>query len=195
MPSERSDLWSALLATGHDPVTDADYEHGYRREIRSDLRPYVTFAIGREQYGIPIEYIVEISKPFDTTLVPRTPDFVLGIGNVRGTVMPVIDLPQRLKLGSVSWSRESRILIVRSEGETYGLAVDRVFDVIPIAPENLEDAPGGIGSARAEFIYAIGRVAKRLIIVVDLASTLDITPLIAAHAGNAVVEPGTRSDG
>lgn len=198
MPAEGTDLWSALLATGQDLASEADYEHGYRREIRSDLRRYVTFAIGKEEYGIPIEHIVEISKPFRTTLVPRTPPFILGIGNVRGTVMPVLDLPRRLRLGQAEESREARVLIVRHEEETYGLSVDRVFDVVPIAPENLEEAPGGIGSTRAEFIYAIGRVAKRLIIIVDLNTTLDIVPSILSHmdeTGHAVTGSNVTSGG
>src|SRR5690606_41846144 len=119
-------------------------------------------------YGQPIDAIVGTAKPYDTTLVPRTPNFLVGIGNVRGLVMPVLDLPTRLRLGRAQMSREARVLIVRYEGEHFALVVDRVLEVLPIAPEDLEEAPGGIGSARAEFILAIGRDEGRLIIVLDL---------------------------
>jgi purine-binding chemotaxis protein CheW len=160
-------------------ATDAEYEHGYRRELRSDMRRYVTFNIGTEVYGLPIDNIVEIAKLFATTLVPRTPDFLLGIGNVRGTVMPVIDLPSRLRLGVHEESNEARVLIVRNGDETYALIVDRVLEVLPLAPESLEETPGGLGSARAEFIHAIGRDEGRLIIVLDLQAVLAIEGLIS----------------
>ncbi len=180
MSDERQnrDLWQALLSTGHELATEADYEHGYRREIRSDLRRYVTFYIGKEVYGLPIDAIVEIAKPFATTLVPRTPEFLIGIGNVRGLVMPVIDLPTRLRMGRAELSAEARVLIVRHDGENYALIVDRVLEVLPLAPEDLEEAPGGIGSSKAEFIAAIGRDKKRLIIVLDLETVLDIESII-----------------
>lgn len=181
MSGRRKDLWQALLSTGHELATEADYEHGYRREIRSDLRRYVTFLIGKEIYGLPIDVIVEIAKPFDTTLVPRTPEFLIGIGNVRGMVMPVIDLPTRLRMGRAELSNDARVLIVRHEQENYALIVDRVLEVLPLAPEDLEETPGGIGSSRAEFILAIGRDQGRLIIVLDLERVLDIRSLIEAR--------------
>ena len=107
-------MWQALLAvTGDQVATEADYEHGYKREMRSDLLRYVTFDVQGEIYGLPIEQIVEISTAFPTTPVPRTSSFVIGIGNMRGSVMPVIDLARRLNLGSVNYSRETRVLIVR----------------------------------------------------------------------------------
>ena len=185
MPAERNDLWQALLSTGHELATESDYEHGYRRELRSDMSRYVTFNIGREVYGLPIDNIVEIAKVFATTLVPRTPEFLVGIGNVRGTVMPVIDLPMRLRLGRCLESNEARVLIVRHADETFALTVDRVLEVLPLAPESLEETPGGLGSQRAEFIHAIGRDQGRLIIVLDLDAVLAIDGLIGQQMRGA----------
>lgn len=178
MPVDRKDVWSALLSTGHELATDAEYEHGYRREMRSDMRRYVRFNIGNEIYGLSIDNIVEISKLFSTTLVPRTPPFLVGIGNVRGTVMPVIDLSARLRLGVTEKGPNARVLIVRQRDETYALTVDRVVDVLPLAPDSLEETPGGLGAAKAEFIQAIGRHEGRLVILLDLQSVLDIEHLI-----------------
>lgn len=167
------DLWQALLRTGHEMATEADYEHGYKREVRGDLSRYVTFNIGDEVYGLPIEQIVEISKVFDTTPVPRTAKFLRGIGNVRGSVIPVIDLPKRLRMHSRDQSRHTRVLIVSLQDELYGLITDNVLEVLSIAPESLEAAPGGIGSARAEFIAALGRNDGQIIIILDLSAVLD----------------------
>lgn len=173
MASDDDDLWQALLAvTGDQVATEADYEHGYKREMRSDLLRYVTFMIGDEIYGLPIEQIVEISTLFPTTPVPRTSDFVVGIGNMRGSVMPVIDLGQRLSLGAIERTRETRVLIVRHRDEPHGIIVERVLEVISLPPEDMETTPGGIGSTRADFILGLGRQDRRLIIILDLNTVL-----------------------
>jgi purine-binding chemotaxis protein CheW len=173
MAGEREDLWQALLRTGESVASESEYEHGYRREIRTDLRRYVTFTVADEIYGLPIEQIVEIATRFETTMVPRTAAFVLGVGNVRGQVMPIIDLPARLALGRARDDRSTRVLIVRHQNEAHGLVVDRVLDVVSMAPEELEDAPGGIGATRADFIAALGRHEGQLVIVLDLDTVLD----------------------
>jgi len=173
MASEDDDLWQALLAvTGDQVATEADYEHGYKREMRSDLLRYVTFMLGGEIYGLPIEQIVEISTAFPTTPVPRTADFVIGIGNMRGSVMPVIDLKTRLNLGAVERARDTRVLIVRYDDAPHGVIVDRVLEVISLPPEDMESTPGGIGSTRADFILGLGRHRGQLIIILDLATVL-----------------------
>ncbi|EDM78299.1 purine-binding chemotaxis protein (cheW) [Plesiocystis pacifica SIR-1] len=173
MASNDDDLWQALGAiTGEQVATEADYEHGYKREMRSDLLRYVTFMISGEIYGLPIEQIVEISTVFPTTPVPRTSEFVIGIGNMRGSVMPVIDLGVRLNLGAVERKRETRVLIVRHQDEPHGIVVERVLEVISLPPEDMESTPGGIGSTRADFILGLGRHRRRLIIILDLGTVL-----------------------
>jgi purine-binding chemotaxis protein CheW len=180
MPAEDEDLWQALLRSGQDLATEADYEHGYKRDVRQDLARYVTFKIADETYGLPIHQIVEISKLFNTTPVPRTADFLIGIGNVRGSVIPVLDLSTRLSLPRDSLSRSTRVLIVKLGDELYGLVVDQVMEVVPIPPEDLEDAPGGIGSTRAEFILALGRNDGQIIIILDLDTVIDDADFVQA---------------
>jgi purine-binding chemotaxis protein CheW len=157
MSVEREDMWQALLRSGETLATDEDYEHGYKREVPQDLQQYVSFRVSGEIYGLPIHEIEEISKVFATTHVPRTADFVVGIGNVRGRIMPVVDLARRLRLRPVERGRTARVLIVNLNDESYGLVVDAVIDVIRIPPEKIEEKPGGITGPRAEYIRGLGR--------------------------------------
>ena len=173
MAREPQDLWQALLRGGESVATEEEYEHGYQREVRQDLRQYVAFRVGDEIYGLPIQEIEEISKVFPTTPVPRTAAFVIGIGNVRGNIIPIIDLRIRLRLHSQELGRSARILIVKRESELYGLVVDEVLYVVPIAPESLEDAPGAISGARAEFIAALARHEGDLMIILQIDALLD----------------------
>lgn len=176
--SSRDDVWQALLSTGEQLATEAEYEHGYQREVRQDLARYVTFRIANEIYGLPIADIVEISKTFGTTPVPRTRDYLLGIGNVRGDVIPVIQLARRLSMPVAPERRQTRVLIVNHRGDLYGLVIDEVLEVLSIPPEDLEEAPGGIGSTRAEYILALGRQGRQLIIILDLSTVLNANDFV-----------------
>lgn len=173
MAGEQEDLWQALLNSGEQVATDEDYEHGYKREVRQDLRQYVAFRVGSEFYAVSIHDIEEITKVFETTHVPRTASFLLGIGNVRGRIMPVIDLARRLGLGDAENGRSARVLIVELNEEPYGLVVDEVRGVVRIPPESMEECPGAIGGTRADYIRSLGRHDGDIIIVLELAEVLE----------------------
>lgn len=202
MSVEREDLWSALLRSGEAVATDEDYEHGYKREVPQDLQQYVTFRVAGEIYGLPIHEIEEISKVFATTHVPRTADFLVGIGNVRGRIMPVVDLARRLRLRSTERGRSARVLIVQLNDEPYGLVVDAVIDVTRIPPDKIEDKPGGITGARAEYIRGLGRrkssgpragasvvearaseAAEDIVIILNLVTLLDPRDFVRVGTG------------
>ena len=172
MGRDPEDLWDALARGGETIATEEDYEHGYSREVRRDLRRCLAFRTGGELYGLPIAELAEIAKPLPTTSVPRTTDFVIGIGNVRGVVIPVVDLAKRLRLPVRPVGPTSRVLIVRSGGESYGLLVDEVHDVLSIAPEAFEPPPGALAGTRAGFIAALARLGGEILIVLDLATLL-----------------------
>lgn len=167
------DLWQALGAGAGTLATEEDYEHGYVREVRRDLEQYISFGVSGETYAVSIDHIAEISKPMQETEVPRTAAFVRGIANVRGIVIPVIDLARRLGLPPRPLARSSRILIVRHGADLCGVLVDEVMGVIPIAPEHLEEAPGAIGGTRGDFIRSLARYEGELVIVLNLATVLD----------------------
>jgi len=193
MSAEKDDLWQALLRGGETVATDEDYEHGYKREVPQDLQQYVTFRVSNEVYGLPIHEIAEISKVFATTHVPRTAEFLVGIGNVRGRIMPVVDLAKRLRLRVAERGRAARVLIVRLHDEPYGLIVDAVLDVIRIPPDKIEDKPGGITGARAEYIRGLGRTGvddKDIIIILNLPTLLDAKDFVLRSGNTTYSDEG-----
>lgn len=180
---DAEDLWQSLSRSGEALATEEDYEHGYSREVRQDLRRCLTFRCGGELYGLSIHDLAEITKPMSTTPVPRTADFVVGIGNVRGTVIPMVDLARRLRLVARRAGTSTRVLIVNHGGELYGLVVDGVHDVVPIPPEAFEPPPGALGGARAGFIAALARHGEEILIILDLAVVLDPRDFVRGDAG------------
>ncbi|MCA9638215.1 MAG: chemotaxis protein CheW, partial [Myxococcales bacterium] len=185
MAAEGDDLWQALARSGEQVATDEDYEHGYKqREVRRDLRHYVSFRVGDEIYGLAIGEIEEITKQFPTTFVPRTADFLLGIGNVRGRIIPVVELARRLGLRSSGYDRAARVLIVTLDDEPYGLLVHEVLEVVRIPPEAMEERPGGISGRRAEYIRGLGRHRGALVIILNLAEVLDPKDFLRLRPGD-----------
>ncbi len=179
MAREDEDLWQTMLRGGQSLASEEDYEHGYAREVRGDLQRYVAFRVGNEIYGLPIVQIEEISKLFATTPVPRTARHLLGIGNVRGNIMPIIDVCVRLNIAGAPRSRTTRVLIVWHKDERYGLVVDEVLDVISMAPEQFEEVPDGIAGAQSHFIRALARYGHEILIILELTTVLDSGDLVA----------------
>ena len=135
-------------------------------------RDVLTFHIADEEYGIGIEHIREIIKHLVVTEVPRVPSFVAGIIAVRGLVMPVLDLRQRLRMRMAGLSQKSRILIVsrpatgsesvsEEERERFGLVVDRVSEVVRIHEVDIEP-PTVLSGKESEFVEGIGRVRSEI---------------------------------
>ncbi len=135
-------------------------------------RDVLTFHIADEEYGIGIEHIREIIKHRVVTEVPRVPSFVAGIIAVRGLVMPVLDLRQRLRMRTAGLSQKSRILIVsrpatgneivsEEERERFGLVVDRVSEVVRIQEVDIEP-PTVLSGKESEFVEGIGRVRSEI---------------------------------
>lgn len=156
-------------------------------------RQIVALQLADEVYGLDIDVIHTVITPQPITVVPKSPSFVKGVINLRGRVLPVIDLRARFGLPALSEdkARQSRIVIVEADGISAGLVVDAVSEVLRL-PETAIDAPSQlIASAETECITGIGRLpvkdgaegAERLIILLDVSRTLardlDSTPLAA----------------
>ncbi|MBK6917112.1 MAG: purine-binding chemotaxis protein CheW [Deltaproteobacteria bacterium] len=183
MARESEDLWQSLARSGESLASEEDYEHGYSREVRQDLRRCIAFRCGDELYGLSISELAEITKPFVTTPVPRTAEFVIGVGNIRGNVLPVIDLARRLRLPARAATASTRVLIVRHGDELHGIVVDEVRDVVSIPPEAFEPPPGALPGTRAGFIAALARHGGEILILLDLAVLLAPGDFVRFEAG------------
>lgn len=129
----------------------------------------VAFKLNREEYGVSILYVQEIKRLTDITRVPYTPDFIKGVINLRGSVLPVIDLKKRLGLLDEPYSEDTRIIIVKVEDISIGMIVDAVTEVLEVDPEQIEVSgavvDGGNGN---NFITGVGNVNDRLVIMLNL---------------------------
>lgn len=126
----------------------------------------VAFKLRKEEYGFSILNVKEIRGLTDITRVPFAPDFVKGVINLRGSVLPVIDLKKRLGLQPMEYTDSTRILIVQNDGIDVGMIVDAVTEVLTIDAENIDSVKQTDSENR--FLKGVGKIDDRLIIMLNL---------------------------
>jgi len=131
-------------------------------------KQFVIFKLENEEYGIDILRVKEIKEMMSITRVPKAAHFVSGVINLRGEVIPVVDLRKKFNLPKGEVTENTRIIIVSVDDITLGLIVDASSEVLEISSDAIEDAPDGIGSAEQGYIYGIGKVGERIIILLDI---------------------------
>lgn len=133
----------------------------------------VCFRIGKETYGVDIFAVREIVKPQEITSIPGTASYVLGIINLRGKIISVVDLAGRLGFGVARMSRSSRILVVDLEGFTVGFLVDAATEVLKLSGDSIEPAPEELkASIRENYLEGVGVLDNRLVIILNLSHLL-----------------------
>ncbi len=132
----------------------------------------VGFRIGRETFALPIAAVHEIVRPPEITAVPHAAEYVEGVINLRGRILPVIDLRRRFGATQIENTRKNRILVVNSDGRLIGLMVDAASEVLKLAPGQIEPPPEVFGEAETSYVTGVAKYQGRLIIVVDLKKIL-----------------------
>ena len=128
----------------------------------------VAFKLRKEEYGFNILSVQEIKGLTDITRVPFTPDFIKGVINLRGSVLPVIDLKKRLGLQDAPYTDSTRIIIVKIDDISVGMIVDAVTEVLSVAGANIDTAKSVNDNESTKFINGIGNIDGRLIIMLDI---------------------------
>ena len=143
---------------------------------------FLTFLLGKEMYGIEIRYVTEIIGNQEITQVPEMPDHIKGIINLRGKIIPVMDV--RLRFGKEPKEYDDRtcVIVVDFSSISVGLIVDSVSEVLTIPPENVDEVPALNGGARSSFVKNIGKLENGVVLLLDCAK------LLSAEEINAVSE-------
>lgn len=134
----------------------------------------VVFDLANEHYGVDISLVESIIKMQPITAVPHAPRFVEGLTNLRGAVLPVIDLRKRFDLFAKDVTRETRIVVVELDGMTVGMIVDAVTEVLRVAEETIEPPPPTIATVDSIYITGIVKVGERLVTLLDLGKVLNV---------------------
>jgi purine-binding chemotaxis protein CheW len=143
-----------------------------RSEIYSDTVELASFYVGEALCGMDILKVQEINKLIEMTRVPQAPEYVLGILNLRGEIVTIIDLGKKLGLKSTELNHKTRNIIVNSNGEHIGLMVEQISDVIQVEWEKVEPPPANIGDVQGKYFTGVFKTADRLIGILDVEKVL-----------------------
>ncbi len=149
--------------------------------VSEDALQLVTFQVGPAEYGLTINAITEVIRPLKVTPLPRMPEFIEGVVNLRGVIIPLVDLRKRFALAEIrNNERKMRMLITKGAIHTatpggaglLGLVVDEVREVLYVPRKDIVAAPEAAKGEQADFITGMGKVGERLIILLDIAKIL-----------------------
>jgi len=154
----------------------------------------VVFTLKQEEFACHIADVREVLKMVRITPLPRSLDFVEGVINLRGEVIPVLDLRKRFGLPGAERTEQSRIIIVEVAARLVGLIVDSVSEVIRLPDKQIQDTPDQVAGSKTQLIVGVGKIADRLLIILNLQQILTTEEQIAlddlSSAGRQVVASG-----
>jgi purine-binding chemotaxis protein CheW len=149
------------------------------KSVSDKAGKYLTFVLAEEEYGLEILKVREIIGMMDITAVPRTPNHVKGVINLRGKVIPVIDLRLKFGMPEIDRTEETCIIVAYVGNIEMGIVVDRVSEVLNIAEAEIEEPPSFGVSVDTDFILGMGKANGRVEILLDISKVLTGTELLA----------------
>ncbi len=129
---------------------------------------YLTFTLGREEYGVEILKVQEIRSYEAVTHIANAPAFIKGVVNLRGIIVPIVDMRIKFNLGEAKYDQFTVVIILNVAGRIVGMVVDSVSDVITLSPEQMKPAPDFSSSFDTRYITGLGTVEERMLILVDI---------------------------
>jgi purine-binding chemotaxis protein CheW len=143
-----------------------------QKKGNDELLQLVSFSIGSEEFGVDILRVQEINRMLDVTRVPNAPEYVDGVINLRGKVIPIVNIRRRFGMDRKERDKSTRIVVVELKGQVVGFLVDGVREVLRIPKSIIEPPPALLGTVKSDYITAVGKLEDRLLILLDLEKIL-----------------------
>ena len=143
-------------------------EQPFEQAVTQKLETWVTFVLDRETFGLPVTHVVEILRVSSITRVPHAPYTVRGVMNMRGRVLPVIDLRVRIGMAEIPITESARVLVVSSRGRLLGLLVDSVQQVLRIDRLAVQPPPPDVMTEQSDYIVGVYHLGESLVILLEV---------------------------
>jgi purine-binding chemotaxis protein CheW len=139
-----------------------------RDEASAEMKQLISFTVGAEEYGLELLRVKEVIRMRQITWLPKAPACVKGIINLRGDVIPIIDLRERFELEPEEKTAMTRVIVVDVDGKSVGMVVDSASQVVRVPADQFDPPPAVVGAGSRDFITAVGKMGEKLIIVIDV---------------------------
>ena len=162
----------------------------------AELRQFISFSVGEEEFGLELLRVREIIREREITWLPRAPSFVKGIINLRGDVIPLIDLRNKFGLERRKDTTETRVIVMEVEGRLIGIVVDSASQVVRIPAGQIEPPPPVLGGFSQELVRGVGKLEDKLVILLnpDTILTADERARLSSLADPAPAGGASHSD-
>lgn len=141
---------------------------GKQKSIDGDVKQLISFMVGNEEYAMEIVRVKEVIRTPTITRLPKAPSFVKGIINLRGDVIPIVDLRDKFGLEATEYTAATRVIVVDVDGKLVGMIVDAASQVIRIPTDQIEPPPPVAGGLPSDLIEGVGKIGDRLIVLLNI---------------------------
>lgn len=157
-----------------------------KKPMETAAGEYLTFVLGGEEYGIEILKVQEI-RGYDTvTKIANTPSFIKGVVNLRGRIVPIVDLRIKFNLENKEYDEFTVVIILNLRGRVVGIVVDGVSDVLDLPSESIREVPDLVSNIDTQYLLGLGSVEERMLILIDIeklmnSQEMDLINTVATH--------------
>ena len=153
------------ISSNSDPLTSAGKPQG---AVAVKALEFLSFTLGQEEYGIDIQKVQELRGYDAVTRIANAPEHIKGVVNLRGIIVPIIDMRIKFNLGAPSYDQFTVVIILNIASRVMGMVVDSVSDVITLKPEQIKPAPSMGSMLDTEYLIGLGTLDERMLILIDL---------------------------
>src|SRR5262245_53732674 len=174
--------------------TTSDNAGGHGQPAAAGTGEFLTFRLGQEEYGIDILKVQEIRGYEQVTLIANGPDYLKGVINLLGVIVPIVDMRIKFQLGSAEYTPFTVVIILNVAGRVVGMVVDSVSDVVALTPEQIRPAPEFHSSMDTSYLMGLGALDGRMLILVEIEKlmTSEAMSLLQTSAVNSAAGPSIQ---
>ncbi|HHV98982.1 MAG TPA: chemotaxis protein CheW [Clostridiaceae bacterium] len=144
-------------------------------EKSTDVRQFLVFKIGDQEYGVDIQRVVTIiEKNMNIARIPKTPDFIKGVINLRGEIIPVMNIRKRFRLPEIEDTEETRIIVLKTDEIVIGIIVDAVAEVVRLTNDAIENITNYTNDVMMDYIYGVGKMNDKIVTILNIEKLIDI---------------------
>lgn len=151
----------------------SNFQNKKNNRVQREEKQFIIFTIGKEKFGVDVKQIKQIIPLSETTYVPNAPSFVKGVINLRGDIIPIVDLKEKLSLQVENTEgKDGKIIIVELENNNIGMQVDSVTEMMRLFTDDIADPPKIVKGINSNYLKGVGKLNEELLIILDLSSIL-----------------------
>jgi purine-binding chemotaxis protein CheW len=171
-------------------LKEESMEESQARGLAAEMKQLISFTVGAEEYGLELSRVKEVIRMRQVTWLPKAPASVKGVINLRGDVIPIVDLRERFALAAQTQTAMTRVIVVEVQGRMVGMVVDVANQVVRVPADQFDPPPSVMGGTDRGYVTAVGKLGDRLVVMINVDRILSTDEIDQIEGSLAAAEPG-----